>query len=81
MMFESNCAQEAYNSEFKTIEGYSEKIIALQVRVKNVMNTDDSRQKDNHSLITSSSSQDSVPSVFWRVDGLAVFRQPVQENP
>ncbi|GFV21770.1 uncharacterized protein TNCV_3484671 [Trichonephila clavipes] len=27
--------------------------------------------KDNHSLVTSSSSEDSVPAVFQRVDGLA----------
>ncbi|GFY63178.1 hypothetical protein TNIN_250261 [Trichonephila inaurata madagascariensis] len=81
LMIESNCTQEAYNIEFEAIEGYAEKMIAWQVRVKNIMKTDALGQKDNHSLVTSSSSQDSVPAVFWRVDGLAAFPQPVQENP
>ncbi|GFX50331.1 hypothetical protein TNCV_338661 [Trichonephila clavipes] len=32
-------------------------------------------------VFISASSQDSVPAVFWRVDGLAAFPQLVQENP
>ncbi|GFW79816.1 hypothetical protein TNCV_2590361 [Trichonephila clavipes] len=80
LMIESNCTQEAYNIEFEAIEGYAEEIIAWQVHVKNIRETDALGQKDNHSLVTSSS-QDSVPAVFWRVDGLAAFPQPIQENP
>ncbi|GFY00963.1 uncharacterized protein TNCV_1363691 [Trichonephila clavipes] len=70
LMIETNRTQEAYNIEFEAIEGYTEKMIAWQLRVKNIMKTDVLGQKDNHSLVTSSSSQDSVPTVFWRVDGL-----------
>ncbi|GFU92581.1 integrase catalytic domain-containing protein [Trichonephila clavipes] len=54
-MIETNCTQ-AYNIEFEAIEGYTEKMIAWQVRVKNIMKTDALGQKDNHSLVTSSSS-------------------------
>ncbi|GFX86462.1 hypothetical protein TNCV_3727311 [Trichonephila clavipes] len=80
----SNCTQEAYNIEFEAIEGYTEKMIVWQVCMKIIMEADASRQKDNHSLVTSSSSesaQDSVPSVFRRVDKLAAFPQLVKENP
>ncbi|GFV04787.1 uncharacterized protein TNCV_1743481 [Trichonephila clavipes] len=56
LMIETNCTQEAYNIEFEAIEGYTEKMIAWQVRVKNIMKTDALGQKDNHSLVTSSSS-------------------------
>ncbi|GFW88492.1 hypothetical protein TNCV_3552611 [Trichonephila clavipes] len=81
LMIESNCTQEAYNIEFEAIEGYAEKMIAWQGRVKNIMKTDALGQKDNHSLVTSSSSQDSVPAVFWRFNGLAALLQPAQKNP
>ncbi|GFY73576.1 hypothetical protein TNIN_474101 [Trichonephila inaurata madagascariensis] len=50
LMIESNCTQEAYNIEFEAIECYAEKMIAWQVRVKNIMKTDALGQKDNHSL-------------------------------
>ncbi|GFS56424.1 hypothetical protein TNCV_4302581 [Trichonephila clavipes] len=32
-------------------------------------------------IFVSAFCQDSVPSVFWRVDELAAFPQPVQDNP
>ncbi|GFY68290.1 integrase catalytic domain-containing protein [Trichonephila inaurata madagascariensis] len=56
LMIESNCTQEAYNIEFEAIEGYAEKMVVWQVHVKNIMKTDALGQKDNHSLVTSSSS-------------------------
>ncbi|GFW63988.1 integrase catalytic domain-containing protein [Trichonephila clavipes] len=40
LMIETTCTQEAYNIEFEAIEGYTEKMIAWQVRVKNIMKTD-----------------------------------------
>ncbi|GFY60537.1 hypothetical protein TNIN_371371 [Trichonephila inaurata madagascariensis] len=84
-MIESNCTQEAYNIEFEAIEGYAEKMIAWQVRVKNIMKqcfgTEGQPQPGHIFVFISASSQDSVPAVFWRVDGLAAFPQPVQENP
>ncbi|GFV12351.1 hypothetical protein TNCV_1538461 [Trichonephila clavipes] len=61
LMIETNCTQEAYNIEFEAIEGYTEKMIAWQVRVKNIMKTDALGQKDNHSLVTSSSSSLRLP--------------------
>ncbi|GFY38843.1 hypothetical protein TNIN_401141 [Trichonephila inaurata madagascariensis] len=55
IMIESNCTQ-AHNIEFDTIESYSEKTIAWQVHLKNIMKTDALGQKDNYSLVTSLSS-------------------------
>ncbi|GFY76727.1 hypothetical protein TNIN_336491 [Trichonephila inaurata madagascariensis] len=56
LMVESNSVkQEAYNIEFEAIEGYAKKMIAWQVRVKNIMKTDALGQKDNHGLVTFSS--------------------------
>ncbi|GFQ83622.1 hypothetical protein TNCT_24331 [Trichonephila clavata] len=46
-------SQDTYNTEFEAIEGYAEKLISWQVRFKNLMKTDASGQKDNHSLVTS----------------------------
>ncbi|GFS38161.1 hypothetical protein TNIN_300251 [Trichonephila inaurata madagascariensis] len=66
LMIESNCTQEAYNIEFEAIEGYAEKMIAWQVRVKNIMKTDALGQKDNHSLVTSSSSSLRFPKIQFQ---------------
>ncbi|GFY57519.1 hypothetical protein TNIN_218861, partial [Trichonephila inaurata madagascariensis] len=66
LMIESNCTQEAYNIEFEAIEGYAEKMIAWQVRVKNIMKTDALGQKDNHSLVTSSSSTLRLPKIQFQ---------------
>ncbi|GFX10965.1 integrase catalytic domain-containing protein [Trichonephila clavipes] len=66
LMIETNCSQEAYNIEFEAIEGYTEKMIAWQVRVKNIMKTDALGQKDNHSLITSSSSSLRLPKIQFQ---------------
>ncbi|GFY64435.1 integrase catalytic domain-containing protein [Trichonephila inaurata madagascariensis] len=66
LMIESNCTQEAYNIEFEAIEGYAEKMIAWQVRVKNIMKTDALGQKDNHSLVTSSSSSLRLPKIQFQ---------------
>ncbi|GFS34677.1 DUF1758 domain-containing protein [Trichonephila inaurata madagascariensis] len=66
LMIESNCTQEAYNIEFEAIEGYAEKMIAWQVRVKNIMKTDALGQKDNHSLVTSSSSSLCLPKIQFQ---------------
>ncbi|GFW88519.1 uncharacterized protein TNCV_3552881 [Trichonephila clavipes] len=63
---ETNCTQEAYNIEFEAIEGYTEKMIAWQVRVKNIMKTDALGQKDNHSLVTSSSSSLRLPKIQFQ---------------
>ncbi|GFS46183.1 hypothetical protein TNIN_204311 [Trichonephila inaurata madagascariensis] len=63
LMIESNCTQEAYNIEF---EGYAEKMIAWQVRVKNIMKTDALGQKDNHSLVTSSPSSLRLPKIQFQ---------------
>ncbi|GFX74079.1 hypothetical protein TNCV_490431 [Trichonephila clavipes] len=63
LMIESNCTQEAYNIEFEALEGYAEKEIAWQVRVKNIVKTDTLRQKDSHSLVTSSSSSLRLPKI------------------
>ncbi|GFT38188.1 hypothetical protein TNCV_2261451 [Trichonephila clavipes] len=65
-MIETNCTQEAYNIEFEAIEGYTEKMIAWQVRVKNIMKTDALGQKDNHSLVTSSSSSLRLPKIQFQ---------------
>ncbi|GFY60970.1 integrase catalytic domain-containing protein [Trichonephila inaurata madagascariensis] len=65
-MIDSNCTQEAYNIEFEAIEGYAEKMIAGQVRVKNIMKTDTLGQKDNHSLVTSSSSSLRLPKIQFQ---------------
>ncbi|GFX58748.1 integrase catalytic domain-containing protein [Trichonephila clavipes] len=65
LMIETNCTQEAYNIEFEAIEGYTEKMIAWQVRVKN-MKTDALGQKDNHSLVTSSSSSLRLPKIQFQ---------------
>ncbi|GFY36974.1 hypothetical protein TNIN_429841 [Trichonephila inaurata madagascariensis] len=43
----------AYNIEFEAIEGYAEKMIARQVRVKKY-HEEDALGQDNHSLVTSS---------------------------
>ncbi|GFX46292.1 integrase catalytic domain-containing protein [Trichonephila clavipes] len=64
LMIETNCTQEAYN--FEAIEGYTEKMIAWQVRVKNIMKTDALGQKDNHSLVTSSSSSLRLPKIQFQ---------------
>ncbi|GFY50269.1 hypothetical protein TNIN_495461 [Trichonephila inaurata madagascariensis] len=66
LMIESNCTQEAYNIEFEAIEGYAEKMIAWQVRVKNIMKADALGQKDNHSLFTSSSSSLRLPKIQFQ---------------
>ncbi|GFY63769.1 alpha-tocopherol transfer protein-like, partial [Trichonephila inaurata madagascariensis] len=66
LMIESNCTQEAYNIEFEAIEGYAEKMIAWQVRVKNIMKTDALGQKDNHSLVTSSPSSLRLPKIQFQ---------------
>ncbi|GFY41188.1 zinc finger CCHC domain-containing protein 13 [Trichonephila inaurata madagascariensis] len=66
LMIESNCTQEAYNIEFEAIEGYAEKMIAWKVRVKNIMKTDALGQKDNHSLVTSSSSSLRLPKIQFQ---------------
>ncbi|GFY61896.1 hypothetical protein TNIN_455211 [Trichonephila inaurata madagascariensis] len=66
LMIESNCTQEAYNIEFETIEDYAEKMIAWQVRLKNIMKTDALGQKDNHSLITSSASSLRLPKIQFQ---------------
>ncbi|GFY59312.1 zinc finger CCHC domain-containing protein 13 [Trichonephila inaurata madagascariensis] len=66
LMIESNCTQEAYNIEFEAIEGYAEKMIAWQVRVKNIMKADALGQKDNHSLVTSSSSSLRFPKIQFQ---------------
>ncbi|GFU42294.1 integrase catalytic domain-containing protein [Trichonephila clavipes] len=66
LMIETNCTQEAYNIEFEAIEGYTEKMIAWQVRVKNIMKTDALGQKDNHSLVTSSSSSLRLPKIQFQ---------------
>ncbi|GFS88199.1 transposable element Tcb1 transposase [Trichonephila clavipes] len=63
LMIETSCTQEAYNIEYEAIEGYTEKMIAWQVRVKNIMKTDDLGQKDNHRLVTSSSSSLRLPKI------------------
>ncbi|GFT71620.1 integrase catalytic domain-containing protein [Trichonephila clavipes] len=65
-MIETNCTQEAYNIEFEAIEGYTEKMIAWQVRVKNIMKRDALGQKDNHSLATSSSSSLRLPKIQFQ---------------
>ncbi|GFV20597.1 integrase catalytic domain-containing protein [Trichonephila clavipes] len=66
LMIETNCTQEAYNIEFEVIEGYTEKMIAWQVRVKNIMKTDALGQKDNHSLVTSLSSSLRLPKMQFQ---------------
>ncbi|GFY65763.1 integrase catalytic domain-containing protein [Trichonephila inaurata madagascariensis] len=66
LMIESNCTQEAYNIEFEAIEGYSEKMIAWQVNVKNIMKTDALGQKTNHSLVTSLSSSLRLPKIQFQ---------------
>ncbi|GFX73309.1 integrase catalytic domain-containing protein [Trichonephila clavipes] len=66
LMIETNCTQEAYNIEFEAIEGYTEKMIAWQVRVTNIMKTDALGQKDNHSLVTSSSSSLRLPKIQFQ---------------
>ncbi|GFU96805.1 integrase catalytic domain-containing protein [Trichonephila clavipes] len=66
LMIETNCTQEAYNIEFEAIEGYTEKMIVWQVRVKNIMKTDALGQKDNHSLVTSSSSSLRLPKIQFQ---------------
>ncbi|GFY78078.1 integrase catalytic domain-containing protein [Trichonephila inaurata madagascariensis] len=66
LMIESNCTQEAYNIEFEAIEGYAEKMIAWQVRVKNIMKADALGQKHNHSLVTSSSSSLRLPKIQFQ---------------
>ncbi|GFT35291.1 integrase catalytic domain-containing protein [Trichonephila clavipes] len=66
LMIETNCTQEAYNIEFEAIEGYTEKMIAWQVRVKNIMKTDALGQKYNHSLVTSSSSSLRLPKIQFQ---------------
>ncbi|GFX81289.1 integrase catalytic domain-containing protein [Trichonephila clavipes] len=66
LMIKSNCTQEAYNIEFEAIEGYAEKMIAWQVRMKNIMKTDALGQKDNHSLVTSSSSSLLLPKIQFQ---------------
>ncbi|GFS64271.1 uncharacterized protein TNCV_3945922 [Trichonephila clavipes] len=66
LMIETNCTQEAYNIEFEAIEGYTEKMINWQVRVKNIMKTDALGQKDNHSLVTSSSSSLRLPKIQFQ---------------
>ncbi|GFV43325.1 integrase catalytic domain-containing protein, partial [Trichonephila clavipes] len=66
LMIETNCTEEAYNIEFEAIDGYTEKMIAWQVRVKNIMKTDALGQKDNHSLITSSSSSLRLPKIQFQ---------------
>ncbi|GFY54386.1 hypothetical protein TNIN_203781 [Trichonephila inaurata madagascariensis] len=79
--------QEAYNIELEALEGYTEKMIAWQCRLKNIMKRDiffgtkGQPQPGNNFVFISASSQDSVPAVFWRFDGLAAFPQPVQDNP
>ncbi|GFX07409.1 integrase catalytic domain-containing protein [Trichonephila clavipes] len=66
LMIESNCTQEAYNIELEAIEGYAEKMIAWQVRLKNITKTDALEQKDNHSLVTSSSSSLCLPKIQFQ---------------
>ncbi|GFS62406.1 hypothetical protein TNCV_1262101 [Trichonephila clavipes] len=66
LMIETNCTQEAYNIEFEAIEGYTEKMIAWHVSVKNIMKTDALGQKDNHSLVTSSSSSLRLPKIQFQ---------------
>ncbi|GFY66487.1 hypothetical protein TNIN_108941 [Trichonephila inaurata madagascariensis] len=77
-MIESNCTQKAHNFEFETMEGYTEKMIAWQVCVKNIMKgrcfgTERQPQSGHIFVLISASSQDSVQSVFRRVDGLAAY--------
>ncbi|GFU31946.1 integrase catalytic domain-containing protein [Trichonephila clavipes] len=66
LKIDTNCTQEAYNIEFEAIEGYTEKMIAWQVRVKNKMKTDALGQKDNHSLVISSSSSLRLPKIQFQ---------------
>ncbi|GFT86686.1 uncharacterized protein TNCV_1251491 [Trichonephila clavipes] len=66
LMIGTNCTQEAYNIEFEAIEGYTEKMIAWQVRAKNIMKTDAFGQKGNHSLVTSSSSFLRLPKIQFQ---------------
>ncbi|GFY52823.1 hypothetical protein TNIN_337391 [Trichonephila inaurata madagascariensis] len=85
-MIESNCTQEAYNIEFEAIEGYAEKMIAWQVRVKNIMKTDALGQKDNHSPVKSSSSSLRLPrfssSIFsGELTDWLRFHNQLKENP
>ncbi|GFR07307.1 hypothetical protein TNCT_435401 [Trichonephila clavata] len=75
MLSEANCSQEAYNNEFEAIESYVEKIIAWKIKFKSLVENDPSGQKDNPSLVTSTSSSLRLPKiqfqqVFRRIDGL-----------
>ncbi|GFR05977.1 hypothetical protein TNCT_668861 [Trichonephila clavata] len=45
MLSEANCPQEANNTEFDTIEGYVEKMIAWKIRFKNLMENDPSDRR------------------------------------
>ncbi|GFQ93850.1 hypothetical protein TNCT_50001 [Trichonephila clavata] len=56
MLSEANCSQEVYNNEFEAIESYVEKMIAWKIKFKNLMEKNPSGQKDNPSLVTSTSS-------------------------
>ncbi|GFQ68368.1 hypothetical protein TNCT_514741 [Trichonephila clavata] len=66
MLSEANCSQEAYNNEFEAIESYVEKMIASKIRFKNLMENNPSGQKDNHSLVTSSSSSLHLPKIQFQ---------------
>ncbi|GFY56539.1 hypothetical protein TNIN_479281 [Trichonephila inaurata madagascariensis] len=61
------------------------KMIAWQVRVKNIMKTDALGRSTitawSHHRLHLCVFPRFSSAVFWRVDGLAAFPQPVQENP
>ncbi|GFR22471.1 hypothetical protein TNCT_456001 [Trichonephila clavata] len=86
MLSEANCPQEVYNTEFDTIEGYVEKMIAWKIKFKNLMENDPSGQKDNHSLVTSPSSSLRLPKIQFQQfsgelkDWLRFYNQSLRES-
>ncbi|GFR28011.1 hypothetical protein TNCT_75061 [Trichonephila clavata] len=66
MLSEANCSQEAYNNEFEAIESYVEKMIAWKIKFKNLMENDPPGQKDNPSLVTSTSSSLRLPKIQFQ---------------
>ncbi|GFQ92533.1 uncharacterized protein TNCT_598741 [Trichonephila clavata] len=86
MLSEANCPQEVYNTEFDTIEGYVEKMIAWKIKFKNLMENDPSGQKDNHSLVTSPSLSLRLPKIQFLqfsgelTDWLRFYNQSLRES-
>ncbi|GFR19345.1 hypothetical protein TNCT_7491 [Trichonephila clavata] len=79
MLSEANCSQEAYNNEFEAIESYVEKMIAWKIKFKNLMENDPSGQKDNPSLVTSTSSSLRLPKIqFQQFSGELTDRSNVK---